>query len=171
MEQKDKINNTFLALQLIDFSKNYKSGKVTNKLNISMIWDIVLNPHKYENKINKLLTNKVFSKIYFKILSQKGCIYQPKVIAASSEKVFKRSSEDFDMEIIESNKNHDVFYLIILLHKQFELPLSNLYVICNDMSLSKKLPKFENNRVQMIFNKNDEFFDLLTDYNSEIFIR
>ena len=39
------------------------------------------------------------------------------------------------------------------------------------MSLSKKLPKFENNRAQMIFNKNDEFFDLLTDYNSEIFIR
>ena len=73
MEQKDKINNTFLALQLIDFSKNYKSGKVIDKLNISMIWDIVLNPHKYENKINKLLTNKVFSKIYFKILSQKGC--------------------------------------------------------------------------------------------------
>ena len=61
--------------------------------------------------------------------------------------------------------------MIILLHKQFELPLSNLYVICNDMSLSKKLPKFENNRAQMIFNKNDEFFDLLTDYNSEIFIR
>ena len=67
MDQKDKINNTFLALQLIDFSKYYKSGKVTDKLNISMIWDIILNPHKYENQINKLLTNKVFSKIYFKI--------------------------------------------------------------------------------------------------------
>ena len=171
MEQKDKINNTFLVLKFIDFSKNYKSKKKIDKLNVSVIWDVVLNPNKYENKINELLNNKVFSKIYFKILSQKGCIYQPKVIAASSEKVFKRSSEDFDMEIIESNKNHDIFYLIILLHKQFELPLSNLYVICNDMSLSKKLPKFENNRVQMIFNKNDKFFDLLTDYNSEIFIR
>ena len=69
MDQKDKINNTFLALQLIDFSKNYKSGKVTDKLNISMIWDIVLNPHKYENKINKLLIIKCFQK-FFKILSQ-----------------------------------------------------------------------------------------------------
>ena len=171
MEQKDKINNTFLALKFIEFSKNYKSKKNIDKHNIAMIWDVVLNPHKYENKINKFLNNKVFSKIYFKILSQVGSIYQPKVIAASSEKIFKRSSEEFDLEIIKSNKNNDVFYLIILLHKEFELPLSNLYVICNDMSLSKKLPKFENNRVQMILDKNDNFFDLLTNYNSEIFIR
>tara|TARA_B100000123_G_scaffold247954_1_gene205275 strand:- start:273 stop:788 length:516 start_codon:yes stop_codon:yes gene_type:complete len=171
MEQKDKINNTFLALKFIDFSKYYKSKKNIDKLNVLMIWDVVLNPHKYENKINELLNNKVFSKIYFKILSQEGSIYQPKVVAASSEKVFKRSSEEFDMEIIKSNKNRDVFYLIILLHKQFELPLSNLYVICNDISLRKKLPKFENNRVQMIIDKNDNFLDLLTNYNSEIFIR
>ena len=40
-----------------------------------------------------------------------------------------------------------------------------------DFKVEKKLPKFENNRVQMIFNKNDKFFDLLTNYNSEIFIR
>ena len=171
MEQKDKINNTFLALKLIDFSKNYKSKKNIDKLNISMIWDVVLNPHKYENKINELLNNEVFSKIYFKILSQEGSIYQPKVIAASSEKVLKRSSEEFDMEIIESNKNKNVFYLVISLHKQFELPLSNLYVINDDISLRKKLPKFENNRAQMIIDKNDNFFDLLTNYNSEIFIR
>ena len=171
MEQKDKINNTFLALKFIEFSKNYKSKKNIDKLNIAMIWDVVLNPHKYENKINKLLNNKVFSKIYFKILSHEGSIYQPKVIAASSEKVFKRSSEEFDLEIIGSNKNNNVFYLIILLHKEFELPLSNLYVICNDVSLSKTLPKFENNRVQMILDKNDNFLDLLTNYNSEIFIR
>ena len=170
MEQKDKINNTFLALKFIDFSKNYKSKNV-DKLNISMIWDVVLNPHKYENKINKLLNNKVFSKIYFKILSQDRSIYQPKVIAASSEKVFKRSSVEFDLEIIKSNKNNNGFYLIIILHKEFELPLSNLYVICNGVSLSKKLPKFENNRVQMILDKNDDFFDLLTNHNSEIFIR
>ena len=92
------------------------------------------------------------------------------MIAAASEKIFKRSSDEFDVEIIDQIKIM-MFYLIISLHKQFELPLSNLYVICNHKSLSKKLPKFESNRVQMIFNKNDKFFDLLTDYNSEIFIR
>ena len=37
--------------------------------------------------------------------------------------------------------------------------------------MRKKLPKFENNRAQMIIDKNDNFFDLLTNYNSEIFIR
>ena len=57
MEQKDKINNTFLALKFIDFSKYYKSKKNIDKLNVLMIWDVVLNPHKYENKINELLIN------------------------------------------------------------------------------------------------------------------
>ena len=171
MEQKDKINNTFLAMKLLDFSKNYKSKNNIEKLKISMIWDVVLNPYKYENKINKLLNNKVFSKIFFKILSQEGSIYQPKMVAAASEKVSKRSSDEFDIEIIESNKNNNVFYLIISLHKEFELPLSNLYIICNGTSLSKKIPKFENKRAQMILDKKDKFFDLLTNYNTEIFIR
>ena len=61
--------------------------------------------------------------------------------------------------------------MIISLHKEFELPLSNLYIICNGTSLSKKIPKFENKRAQMLLDKKDKFFDLLTNYNTEIFIR
>ena len=40
-----------------------------------------------------------------------------------------------------------------------------------DAGKDRRIPKFENKRAQMILDKKDKFFDLLTNYNTEIFIR
>ena len=171
MAQRDDISNTFAAINYIKLSKSFNSNESNDKINIKKVWDVVLNPTKYEDQINNLLENKIFSKIFFKILDSEDSIYQPKLIAAASDKVFQRSSSDFKIEIVQSNKNKNTFYLILTLLKDFKLPLLNLYVICNNISLCKKISSFNNKQAQMILKKDDQFFDLVTNPETEIFIR
>ena len=171
MEIKDSISNTFLALNYISLSQNYSSSVTQAKLNFKRVWEVFLNPIKYQDKINEMLKDKVFAKAYFMILQNEGCIYQPKLRAASNDKVFFRSSSEFKIEIVKSNKNQNVYYIIINLINDTKLPLLNLYVICENISESKKLPKFNNKQAQMIIKDNDNFFDLITNPNTEIFIR
>ena len=85
--------------------------------------------------------------------------------------MFQRSSSDFKIEIVKSNKNKNTFYLILTLLKDFKLPLLNLYVICNNVSLCKKISSFNNKQAQMILKKDDQFFNLITNPETEIFIR
>ena len=66
MTQRDNISNTFVAINYINLSKSYNSIKSDNKINIKKVWDVVLNPTKYEDQINDLLENKIFSKIFLK---------------------------------------------------------------------------------------------------------
>ena len=171
MIHRDNISNIFSAINYINLSKSFKANKSNDKINIKKVWDVVLNPTKYEYQINDLLENKIFSKIFFKILDNEDSIYQPKLIAAASDKVFQRSSSEFKIEIVQSNKNKKTFYLILTLLKDFKLPLLNLYVICNNISLCKKISSFNNKQAQMILKKDDQFFDLVTNPETEIFIR
>ena len=83
MSQRDNINNTFTAINYINLSKSFKANKSSDKINIKKVWDVVLKPTKYEHHINDLLENKIFSKIFFKILDSEDSIYQPKLIAAA----------------------------------------------------------------------------------------
>ena len=171
MDNKDKISDTFLALNYLNLSKNYSKSELKSKLNINMVWDVYLNPLKYQNQINEFLKNKVFSDAYFLILKNEGCIYQSKLNAASSERIFSRSSNEFKIEIVKSNKNEDVYYLIIKFINDIDLQLSNLYVICDNKSDCIKLPFLNEKQAQILIKKSDNFFNLITNPNSEIFIR
>ena len=172
MSTKENISNTFLALNYLNLSKSFKRNKKISKVNIRQIWDVVLNPQKYDYEINDLLANKTFSKVFFKIIQMENVIYQPKLVAAASDEVFKRSSNEFITEIVKSNKDDKTFYLILTLLKEFKLPLINLYVICNTESSCLKINSFNNNQqAQMLLQKDEKFFKLITNPESEIFIR
>jgi len=171
LNNKDKISDTFLALNYLNLSKNYSASRLNSKLNISKVWDVYLNPLKYQNEINQFLKNKVFSDAYFLILKNEGCIYQAKLNAASNERVFSRSSNEFNIEIVKSNKNEDVYYLIIKIINDIDLQLSNLYVICDNKSDCIKLPTLNDKQAQILIKKSDNFFTLITNPNAEIFIR
>lgn len=171
LNNKDKISDTFMALNYLNLSKNYSASRLNSKLNINKVWDVYLNPLKYQNKINEFLKNKVFSDAYFLILKNEGCIYQEKLNAASNEKVYSRSSNEFKIEIVKSNKNEDVYYLIIKIINDIDLQLSNLYVICDNKSDCIKLPTLNDKQAQILIKKSDNFFTLITNPNAEIFIR
>ena len=171
LNNKDKISDTFMALNYLNLSKNYSASRLNSKLNINKVWDVYLNPLKYQNKINEFLKNKVFSDAYFLILKNEGCIYQEKLNAASNERVYSRSSNEFKIEIVESNKNEDVYYLIIKIINDIDLQLSNLYVICDNKSDCIKLPTLNDKQAQILIKKSDNFFTLITNPNAEIFIR
>ncbi len=171
MSNKENISNTFLALNYINISNDFKINKDAKSLSVRDIWDIVVNPNKYENKINKLLENNTFSKIFFKIMEKEYVFYQPKLVAAASDEVLVRTTNDFKIEIIKSNRDNASFYLILTLVKEFELPLLNLYVFCNGESVSKKISSFNNKQAQMLIKKDEKFYRLFTNPESEIFIR
>ena len=171
LNNKDKISDTFMALNYLNLSKNYSASRLNSKLNINKVWDVYLNPLKYQNKINEFLKNKVFSDAYFLILKNEGCIYQEKLNAASNERVYSRSSNEFKIEIVKSNKNEDVYYLIIKIINDIDLQLSNLYVICDNKTDCIKLPTLNDKQAQILIKKSDNFFTLITNPNAEIFIR
>jgi len=171
VDNKDKISDTFLALNYLNLSKNHSRSELKSKLNINMVWDVYLNPLKYQNQINEFLKNKVFSEAYFLILKNEGCIYQSKLNAASNERIFSRSSNEFKIELVKSNKNEDVYYLIIKIINDIDLQLSNLYVICENKTDCIKLPILNDKQAQILIKKSDNFFKLITSPNAEIFIR
>ena len=129
MNKLGRVSNTFLTINYLNLSKNFSSKKTEDKINIRKVWDVVINPTKYDNQINELLKNKNFSRVFFKILDEEGSIHQNNLIAAASENVLKRSTEEFKLEIIPSNKDKTIFYLLLTILKDFKLPLLNLYVI------------------------------------------
>ena len=171
VDNKDIISDTFLALNYLNLSKNYSKSELKSKLNINMVWDVYLNPHKYQNQINEFLKNKVFSDAYFLILKNEGCIYQAKLNAASNDRVFSRSSNEFKIEIVKSNKNEDEHYLILKIINDIDLQLLNLYVICDNECDCIKLPILNDKQAQILIKKSDNFFKLITNPNAEIFIR
>ena len=171
LNNKDKISDTFMALNYLNLSKNYSASRLNSKLNINKVWDVYLNPLKYQNNINEFLKNKVFSDAYFLILKNEGCIYQEKLNAASNERVYSRSSNEFKIEIVKSNKNEDVYYLIITIINDIDLQLSNLYVICDNKSDCIKLPTLNDKQAQILIKKSANFFTLITNPNAEILIR
>ena len=171
LNNKDKISDTFMALNYLNLSKNYSASRLNSKLNINKVWDVYLNPLKYQNKINEFLKNKVFSDAYFLILKNEGCIYQEKLNAASNERIFSRSSNEFKIELVKSNKNEDIYYLIIKIINDIDLQLSNLYVICDNETDCIKLPILNDKQAQILIKKSDNFFTLITNPNAEIFIR
>ena len=171
MKHSDNISNTFLALNLINLSGKFKSNNKSSDININTIWDVILNPNQYDDQINDLLKNPTFSEVFFKILRDKNAIYQPRMIAAASDEVLKRSYPEFKIEIIKSNKDEGMCYLILTFQKEFKLPLSNLYIICNNETISKKIPSLNNKQAQMILKKDEKLYKLITNPESEIFIR
>ena len=111
MNKIGRVSNTFLTINYLNLSKNFSSKKTEDKINIRKVWDVVINPTKYDDHINELLKNKNFSRVFFKILDEEGSIHQNNLIAAASENVLKRSTEEFKLEIIPSNKDKKTFYL------------------------------------------------------------
>ena len=171
MKHSDDISNTFLALNFINLSTKFKSSNKSSNINMHTIWDVILNPNKYDDQINDLLKNPTFSEVFFKILRDKNAIYKPRMIAAASDEVLKRSYPEFKIEIIKSNKDEDICYLILTFLKELKLPLSNLYIICNNVTISKKIPSLNNKQAQMILKKDEKLYKFITNPESEIFIR
>lgn len=171
MKHSDDISNTFLALNFINLSAKFKSSNKSSNMNMHTIWDVILNPNKYDDQINDFLKNPTFSEVFFKILRDNNAIYKPRMIAAASDEVLKRSYSEFKIEIIKSNKDEDICYLILTFLKEFNLPLSNLYIICNNVTISKKIPSLNNKQAQMILKKDEKLYKLITNPESEIFIR
>ena len=83
---------------------------------------------------------------------------------------YKLALKSFN-EIIKSNKNEDEHYLILKIINDIDLQLSNLYVICDDESDCIKLPILNDKQAQILIKKSDNFFNLITNPNAEIFIR
>ena len=171
MKHSDDISNTFLALNFINISTKFKSSNKTSNINMNKIWDVILNPNKYDDQINDLLNNPTFSEVFFKILRDNNAIYKPKMIAAASDEVLKRSYPEFKIEIVKSNKDEDIYYLILTFLKELKLPLSNLYIICKNVTISKKIPSLNNKQAQMILKKDEKLYKFITNPESEIFIR
>ena len=171
MKSNESVSNIFTTLNYINLSKDYKSTKKLSNISISKIWDVILNPTQYNDQISELLNNPTFAEVFYKILYNENVIYQPKLIAASSDEVLERVSSEFKIEIIKSNKNQETCYLIITLQKEFDFSLSNLYIICNNDMASKKIPTFNNKQAQMILKKEDKLYKLITNPESEIFLR
>ena len=115
MKNKDKISDLFIAINYINSANFYQSKNKKESWNIRQVWDVLLNPNKYEKEKNKLFEDKTFTKIFYKILETEKILYQPKSIAAASGKIFKKVSKDFEIEIIESNKDEKSAYLLLTL--------------------------------------------------------
>ncbi len=129
MKNSEDISNTFLALNFINLSTKFKSSNKSSNINMHKIWDVILNPNKYDDQINDFLKNPTFSEVFFKILRDNNAIYKPRMIAAASDEVLKRSYSEFKIEIIKSNKDEDICYLILTFLKEFNLPLSKDHLI------------------------------------------
>ena len=65
-------------------------------------------------------------------------------------------------------KSYSLSYTCIA---RLKLPLSNLYIICNNETISKKIPSLNNKQAQMILKKDEKLYKLITNPESEIFIR
>ena len=61
MNKIDRVSNTFLTINYLNLSEKFNSKKTEDKINIRKVWDVVINPIKYDSQINELLKNKNFS--------------------------------------------------------------------------------------------------------------
>lgn len=171
MKNNEKISDLFLTLNYLNLARNYKPRKKKENLNIRKIWDVFLNPNKYDEQINEYFDNQTFATLFYKILKSEKVLYQPRMIAAASDKIFKRVSKDFELEIIDSNKNKNTVYVLLNVFVYPKKPLVNFYVVCKDQFMTYKIPPLNNNKSQILLQKDDKFYNLITNPDAEIFIR
>ena len=86
------------------------------------------------------------------------------------ESYANNKTDEFIEPLVKSNKNEDVYYLIIKIINDIDLQLSNLYVICDNKTDCIKLPILNDKQAQILIKKSDNFFNLITNPNAEIFI-
>lgn len=173
MENKGNyLNNTLNIFSILNYKDNINVKKTSSKdkINIKKLWELAQNPYEKNFYLKIVLNDKELSKIFYKILKDSSLFYFPKVNAASSNSI-ERKSKDFEIISFSSKKDHKSIYIKLKFFVKIDKRIKNLYVGKNNNFLSKELPRMINNEIQFILNLNDSFFVLLQDPDSEIFIR
>ena len=173
MEKNDNhLNNTLNIFSMLNFKEEEKTYKKNekNRLNMKKLWSLALELNPNQKELNQILVDKELSKIFYKILKDTSLFYYPKVKAAASTSI-NRKSKYFEIISIISNKNPKIVYIKFKFLIAIDKVMNNLYVGKNSVFISRELPKMLNNEIQLILNVNDELYKLIQDPHSEIFIR
>jgi hypothetical protein len=173
MENKGNyLNNTLNIFSILNYKDNFdvKKSSSKDKINIKKLWELAHNPYKKNSDLKIVLNDKQLSSMFYKILKDSSLFYFPKVNAASSNSI-ERKSKDFEIISFSSKKDKRSIYIKIKFFVKIDKTIKNLYVGKKNNFLYKELPRMINNEIQFILNLNDSFFILLQDPDSEIFIR
>ena len=166
------LNNTLNIFTILNLKDNIKSKKTfnNNAINVKKLWKLAQNPYINNPELKAVLNDKELSKIFFKILKDTSLFYFPKVRAASSNSL-ERISKDFEITSFLSKKDQKLIYVKFKFFVKIDKKIKYLYVGKNNNFMFKELPQMINNEIQLILNLNDNFFVLLQDPDTEIFIR
>ena len=168
---KEKLINTFVSI-----SHKEDHGKINfnynKKLSVNDIWNVSMHSADLENKeiLNKILSNKNYSKIFYNFFKKYSDLYMPQSMAASSN-IKNRKTKDFEIHLNQSNKDNDIIYLKIIVKKKIDKTLKNLYVGKDNNFESIDLPKIIDKQAQIMIKKSDKIYQMVVDPDTEIFIR
>ena len=172
VEKSNHLNNTLNIFALLNIKENLASPELKDnkKINIKKIWNCVQNPEINSSEIKAILKNKYQANIFYSIMRETSLFYFPKAKAASTNSP-TRKCKDFEITSFSSKKNIDIFYIKLKFLVTIDKKLKYLYVGKNNNFVSKELPGMINNEFQFMLNSDDNFFTLLQDPDTEIFIR
>ncbi len=168
---KEKVINTFVSIShKQDHDKiNFNYNK---KLSVNDIWNVSMHSADIKNKeiLNKILSNKNYSKIFYNFFKKQSELHMPQSIAASSN-IKNRKANDFEIHLNQSNKDNEIIYLKIIVKKKIDKTLKNLYVGKDNNFESIDLPKIIDKQAQIMIKKSDKIYQMVVDPDTEIFIR
>ena len=172
VEKSNYLNNTLNIFTLLNIKENLANQKLKNhkKINIKKIWNCVQNPEINSSEIKEILTNKYLTNIFYEIMRETSSFYFPKAKAAATNSLTRKCKE-FEITSFSSKKNPDMLYIKLKFLVTIDKKLKYLYVGKNNHFVSKELPGMINNEFQFMLNSDDNFFTLLQDPDTEIFIR
>ena len=94
MEKNDNhLNNTLNIFSMLNFKEEEKTYKKNekNRLNMKKLWSLALELNPNQKELNQILVDKELSKIFYKILKDTSLFYYPKVKAAASTSINRKS--------------------------------------------------------------------------------
>ncbi|MFC3121578.1 hypothetical protein [Agaribacter flavus] len=157
-------------------SQHSQVRKVENKLSVSHIMDIVLQPNNELNKTRMAIVNSdlTYRRTYRRFLEHMQGLYSPRLAAAASDDaILTRETDAFSLAMLRSEDLHSADIQIVLsLSKPLtaEKSEANIHCFYQDSILPLALEKVDSLQYATNISSRDAIFMALSHNDCEIFI-
>lgn len=163
--------------EAIKANKNANIRANRQKLSISQIVDVVLNPTKSANKDCLMVINQhlQYRRLYKQLINNSYAYYCPKQVAASTEEtILTRRADAFELSVVTSDNYDDNDIQIVLSFDDDSHTLrdtANIHCFYQDSIFPLVLDQIAAKKYSAIISARDAIYMALSHNDCEIFIR
>jgi hypothetical protein len=170
----DEATAKFVALEnyrRLKSSLGKNDGTGAMILTFQDLWSAAKYPDQNIDLIAAIEHDRQHAGRFDALLRSMAVFTQPAQAAAASDNMYKRTGEQFDLELKPSSRQDGAYFLIIRIHNSAKIIPQHLYCCHNDSYHFITLSSIQNGVSQVMVGESNSTIDAFNDPAAEFFIK